>query len=92
MMQAKDDLIIIKKAARQCENNGIPYASFGLVWKEYGQALTGNIESAKFIDEQLVQGIDGADNGVLNKVADNGVYCYSVIDIISSMSLVEAAW
>ena len=66
-------------------NNGIPYASFGLVWKEYGQALTGNIESAKFIDEQLVQGIDGADNGVLNKVADNGVYCYSVIDIISSM-------
>ncbi len=66
-------------------DNGIPYASFGLVWKSYGAALAGNEASAKFIDEQLVQGIDGADNGVLNKVADNGVYCYSVIDIISAM-------
>ncbi|MDB5255028.1 MAG: metal-dependent protein hydrolase [Candidatus Nomurabacteria bacterium] len=74
-----------QKGGAGARDNSIPYASFGLVWKEYGVQLAGNEESAKFIDEQLVQGIDGADNGVLNKVADNGVYCYSVIDIISAM-------
>lgn len=74
-----------QKGGAGIRENGIPYASFGLVWKEYGVQLAGNEDSAKFIDEQLVQGIDGADNGVLNKVADNGIYCYSVIDIISAM-------
>jgi uncharacterized UPF0160 family protein len=74
-----------QKGGAGARENGIPYASFGLVWKAYGASLAGSEESAKFIDEQLVQGIDGADNGVLNKVADNGVYCYSVIDIISAM-------
>ncbi len=74
-----------QKDGAGARENGIPYASFGLVWKEYGQLLAGSEDSARFIDEQLVQGIDGADNGVLNKVADNGVYCYSVIDIISAM-------
>ena len=66
-------------------DNGVPYASFGLVWKQYGTELTGSEENTLFIDEQLVQGIDGADNGVVNKVADNGVYSYSVIDMISSL-------
>ncbi|MES2224939.1 MAG: MYG1 family protein [Patescibacteria group bacterium] len=74
-----------QKDGAGARDNGIPYASFGLVWKEYGRLLAGSEDSARFIDEQLVQGIDGADNGVLNKVADNGVYCYSVIDIISAM-------
>lgn len=74
-----------QKGGAGARDNGIPYASFGLVWKEYGAMLTQNEESAKFIDEQLVQGIDGADNGVLNKVSDNGVYCYTVIDIISAL-------
>jgi uncharacterized UPF0160 family protein len=74
-----------QKGGAATRENGIPYASFGLVWREYGVQLAGNEESAKFIDEQLVQGIDGADNGVLNKISDNGIYCYSVIDIISSM-------
>lgn len=66
-------------------DNGIPYASIGLVWKEYGVQLAGSVKSAEFIDMQLVQGIDGADNGVVNKVADNGVFSFSVIDMISSM-------
>jgi len=65
--------------------NGIPYASFGLVWKQFGTMLTTDENSTTFIDEQLVQGIDAADNGVLNKISDNGVFTYSVIDIISAM-------
>lgn len=75
-----------QKGGAGARENGIPYASFGLVWKTYGQTLTNNEEAATFIDEQLVQCIDGADNGVLNKLADSsGVYSYSVIDIISAM-------
>lgn len=74
-----------QKGGADSRANGIPYASFGLVWKEYGVLLSGSIESAQFIDEQLVQGIDGADNGVVNKVSDNGIYSYSVIDCISAI-------
>ena len=44
--------------------NGIPYASFGLVWKEYGAELTGSAEIAEKIDERLVQSIDAPDNGI----------------------------
>ncbi len=44
--------------------NGIPYASFGLVWKEYGEKLCGNVEVCNKIDEQLVQSIDATDNGM----------------------------
>ncbi|MBL4644711.1 MAG: MYG1 family protein [Candidatus Pacebacteria bacterium] len=43
--------------------NGIPYAAFGLMWKHVGVDVTGNAEVAKFVDEQLVQDIDAADNG-----------------------------
>jgi uncharacterized UPF0160 family protein len=74
-----------QKGGAGTRDNGIPYASFGLVWRQYGVELAGSTDSAQFIDEKLVQGIDGADNGVVNKVADNGVYSYSVIDSISAL-------
>lgn len=45
-------------------DNGIPYASFGLVWKEYGEALCGSLEIADQIDQKLVQPIDAMDNGI----------------------------
>ncbi len=44
--------------------NGIPYASFGLVWKKYGEKLCGSKEVAEEIDSQLVQAVDAPDNGV----------------------------
>jgi uncharacterized UPF0160 family protein len=44
--------------------NGIPYASFGLIWKEFG-AQVSNIEIAKLIDEVLVTPIDAHDNGII---------------------------
>ncbi|MES2213771.1 MAG: MYG1 family protein [Patescibacteria group bacterium] len=42
--------------------NGIPYASFGLVWREYGFRLAR--EGKDIIEEKLVIPIDGPDNGV----------------------------
>ncbi len=43
---------------------GIPYASFGLVWKQIGPALAGSDEVAQAIDRKLVMPIDAPDNGI----------------------------
>ncbi|MEJ7784983.1 MAG: MYG1 family protein [Solirubrobacteraceae bacterium] len=43
--------------------NGIRYASFGLVWREHGEALAGSEEAAGGVDEFLVQGVDANDTG-----------------------------
>jgi uncharacterized UPF0160 family protein len=43
--------------------NGIRYASFGLVWREHGEALAGSAEAAAAIDARLVAGVDANDVG-----------------------------
>lgn len=43
--------------------NGIKYASFGLVWKEYGAAICGSEEIAAEVDIGLVAPVDADDNG-----------------------------
>jgi uncharacterized UPF0160 family protein len=44
--------------------NTIPYASFGLVWKKYGEMLCESVEIANQIEILLVQPVDAHDNGV----------------------------
>lgn len=44
--------------------NGIPYASFGLVWKKYGPEICDNQEVVDIVDQYLVQSIDAEDNGI----------------------------
>ncbi len=59
--------------------NGIPYASFGLVWKKYGEQLCGSSEIAQKIDQILVQPIDATDNGVkFIETTIPGVYPYDI--------------
>lgn len=43
--------------------NGIPYASFGLVWKKFGAKICGSQEVANMIEKKFVQVIDAGDNG-----------------------------
>jgi uncharacterized UPF0160 family protein len=43
--------------------NGIRYASFGLVWREHGEAIAGSREAADGVDAFLVQGVDANDTG-----------------------------
>lgn len=43
--------------------NGIPYASFGLIWKEFGAACGGSEETASIVDYRLVQVVDAVDVG-----------------------------
>src|SRR3989344_3845760 len=44
--------------------NSIPYASFGLVWKKFGEQLGGSVKVFEKIDQMLVQPIDAPDTGV----------------------------
>lgn len=44
--------------------NGIPYAAFGLVWKQYGEQVTGSKEVASEIERSLVMAVDAGDSGV----------------------------
>ena len=66
--------------------NGIPYASFGLVWKEYGPKITGGDEEVvQDIDKRLVQAIDAVDNGVtITKESDYGIYDYGIHGIVAA--------
>jgi uncharacterized UPF0160 family protein len=44
--------------------NGVRYASFGLVWREYGaRVCDGDAEVAARVDQSLVQGVDANDTG-----------------------------
>jgi|SRR6185312_436318 len=64
--------------------NGIPYASFGLVWKEFGTKLA-DAEVAMVIEEKLVMAIDALDNGV--SVAASlfeGIREYGISDYLNS--------
>jgi len=65
--------------------NGIPYASCGLVWKEYGEKLAGGKEEADLIDNSLMVPLDAHDNGMA--IADyrfENVRTYSVVDFLYS--------
>lgn len=44
--------------------NGISYASFGLVWKKFGKDIAGSEELARIVDKNLVASIDADDSGI----------------------------
>jgi len=64
--------------------NGIPYATFGLVWKEFGENLAG-AEGAKIIDQKLVSPIDALDNGFpIDTPLIAGIKRYDVSDVFNA--------
>jgi uncharacterized UPF0160 family protein len=44
-------------------DNGVPYASFGLVWKYYAEKITSK-DVAREIEQKMVMPIDARDNGI----------------------------
>ena len=44
-------------------DNGIPFASFGLIWKHYGVKVCESDVVANIIDSKIVQAVDALDNG-----------------------------
>lgn len=52
-----------QKEGAGIRENGIPYASFGLIWKHFGRRLC-NEQVWQYIENKIVQSIDAGDNGV----------------------------
>ena len=62
--------------------NTIPYASFGLVWKKFGEKVCG-ADQSKIIDSRLVSFIDAGDNGVDLVEEKKGIGNYSISTLVS---------
>ncbi len=66
--------------------NGIPYSSFGLIWKKYGvQICHGGKNVAKAVDSGLVSAIDAIDCGYIDGVAEG-------ISLSQAISAFNPSW
>lgn len=58
-----------QKGGNGCRANGVPYASAGLIWKEFGPDICSKTADPKavwqMVDREIIQGIDAQDNGTL---------------------------
>lgn len=71
-------------------DNGIPFASFGLVWKKFGKELCGSDGVFEELDRMLVQSIDAIDNGQnISKPLIPDVYSFDVNNLVN---LYRATW
>ena len=67
--------------------NGVPYASFGLVWKHFGLEICGEDERVmRMVDERLVQTIDADDNGTSLAERKQGLS----VDVYAIHALIDA--
>ncbi len=65
-------------------DNGIPYAAFGLIWKHYGNEVSGSAEVAEILERKLVLPIDANDNGVsLYQLNDKNIEPAVLQDVIA---------
>lgn len=64
--------------------NGVPYSSFGLVWKEFGEKITGTVYAANVIDKRLAQPVDAGDNGFETFGVRGEVSPFILQDVISA--------
>lgn len=67
--------------------NGISYAAFGLVWKTYGEKISGGKTTTEIIERRLVSPIDAHDNGE-GELAESlpGVFPYTINEIIDVLN------
>lgn len=78
-----------QKGGNGVRENGVPYASSGLIWKEYGHKLVESTSNPEFIwktiDRELIQGVDATDNGAMPR-GENTIPCMSICGAISSFN------
>jgi uncharacterized UPF0160 family protein len=74
-----------QKEGAGVRDNGIPYATAGLIWKHYGKKIIKNEELWQIIDKKMVQPIDASDNGV-DLVSSNftDVFPYGISSVINT--------
>ena len=78
-----------QKGGNGTRENGVPYASAGLIWKEYGYKLLKSTIYPELvwniIDRDLIQGVDAIDNGAMPK-SSSVAHNMSFSNIISSFN------
>ena len=89
-------LLIKQKLYQLKRKNGIPYSSFGLIWKDFGKKLISTVDKELTeeqvqevfhnIDKLLVEGIDAVDNGVYIKKGKHSYSQYSISQIITNIN------
>jgi uncharacterized UPF0160 family protein len=69
-------------------DNGVRYASFGLIWREFGvRVCEGDQEVADAVDASLVQGVDANDTGQrLTDTLVDGVHPLTVNGVIGAFN------
>jgi len=78
-----------QKGGAGVRKNGIPFASFGLVWEHYGPVLCDSEQDVSWVDLKLVQPIDASDNGVnLMKIIHGEISPVTIEYIIGSFNTV----
>ena len=74
-----------QKGGAGVRENGIPYSSFGLIWKKYGEEICGSSEVADYIERKIIMPVDAIDNGIdvsIPKIA--GVSDYNISSILKA--------
>lgn len=67
--------------------NGVPYASFGLVWKHFGKKISPNKKVYEVIEKKIVSPIDALDNGInISVPVSKEVNEYAISHVISAIS------
>lgn len=83
-----------QKGGNGCRENGVPYSSAGLIWRDFGRLIPEVSESANpdlvwsLIDRDLIQGIDAIDNGKMPS-AD---YVCKPMSISAAISAFNPTW
>ena len=53
-----------QRGGNGARDNGVPYSSAGLIWRDFGKQLVSCEQAWAFVDQELIAGIDAVDNGV----------------------------
>lgn len=70
----------------ETREDGIPYSSFGLIWRELGAELCGSAAAASRVDRWMVQGVDAIDCGVTLSKETPPVIVMSISSAIGSFN------
>lgn len=74
---------------QEARENGIPFSSFGLIWRELGTELCGSAAAASRVDRSMVQGVDAVDCGITLSKETPPV---SVMSISSAIGSFNPGW
>ena len=72
-----------QKEGAGIRENGIPYASFGSMWKKFGEGICDDKKVADYIDKKIIIPLDANDNGVdITKSLYEDISPFTVPDLI----------